>query len=290
MKPYIQLLRPLQWIKNTFVFFPLIFSQHLFEPNYFFKSVLAFIAFCLASSSIYCINDIVDKESDKQHPEKKKRPIASGEISVSSAVSIAMVFIVIVLIIALQLTNEFLIAIFLYIAFQFAYSFKFKHIVIVDIFIIALGFMLRVFSGAFAIHVQISHWIIITTLFLSLFLAASKRQGEFLLMKKLRIETKRKVLEDYSIGFLDMILMITATGTAISYALYTMADRTIKIFGSDNLIFTSVFVLFGIFRYLFLVLSKEEGENPALVLFHDKAMSINLLLWLFSCIAIIYYF
>lgn len=289
MPAIIRLLRPLQWLKNGFVFTPLIFSKHLFEKEYNNKAMLAFIAFCMASSFIYVINDIIDREADKLHPEKKKRPIASGEISVPFGIGIAVILSAVSLIIAQLLPVQFLYTIVVYIAIQFAYSFSLKHIVILDLFIIATGFMLRVFGGALAIQVVISHWIIITTLFLSLFLAASKRRSELVMIQKLQIETKRRVLQDYTISFLDSLLIITTTGMAISYALYTMAERTISVFGSEYLIFTTIFVLFGIFRYLFLVIVKEEGENPTAILTKDAPTAINLFLWIITCVTIIYF-
>ncbi len=289
MSPIIRLLRPLQWLKNGFVFTPLIFSKHLFEKEYNNKALLAFMAFCLASSFIYIINDIIDRGADKLHPEKMKRPIASGEISIPFAISIALILGAASLAIAQLLPIQFLYTILIYIAIQFAYTFSLKHIVILDLFIIATGFMLRVFGGALAIQVVISHWIIITTLFLSLFLAASKRRSELVMIKKFQIETKRRVLQEYSIPFLDTLLMITTTGMAISYALYTMAERTISVFGSEYLIFTTVFVLFGIFRYLFLVIVKEEGENPTAILTKDAPTAINLFFWIITCITIIYF-
>ncbi len=289
MSAIIRLLRPVQWLKNGFVFAPLIFSKHLFDKEYNTKAALAFVAFCLASSLIYIINDILDREGDKLHPEKKKRPIASGEISVSFAIGIAVLLGASSLLVAQLLPIQFLYIILIYIAIQFAYSFSLKHIVILDLFIIATGFMLRVFGGALAIQVTISHWIVITTLFLSLFLAASKRRAELVMIQKQHIDTKRRVLQEYSVPFLDSLLIITTTGMAISYSLYTMAERTIAVFGSEYLIFTTVFVLFGIFRYLFLVIVKEEGENPTAILTQDAPMAINLFLWLITCVAIIYF-
>lgn len=289
MSAIIRLLRPVQWLKNGFVFAPLIFSKHLFDKEYNTKAALAFVAFCLASSLIYIINDILDREGDKLHPEKKKRPIASGEISVSFAIGIAVLLGASSLLVAQLLPIQFLYIILIYIAIQFAYSFSLKHIVILDLFIIATGFMLRVFGGALAIQVTISHWIVITTLFLSLFLAASKRRAELVMIQKQHIDTKRRVLQEYSVPFLDSLLIITTTGMAISYSLYTMAERTIAVFGSEYLIFTTVFVLFGIFRYLFLVIVKEEGENPTAILTKDAPMAINLFLWLITCVAIIYF-
>ncbi len=289
LKSIIRLLRPVQWLKNGFVFTPLIFSKHLFESNYNYNALLAFAAFCLISSTVYIVNDIIDREADKLHPEKKKRPIAAGEISISLSLLLAAVLTGFVLFLSLLLNFEFQLIIFGYLFLQLAYTFFLKHVVIVDVFIIALGFMLRVFAGAVAIDVEISNWIVITTLFLSLFLAVSKRRSEMMMIQKMQIETKRVVLENYSVQFLDYIIVITATGMAISYSLYTMAERTISVFGSEHLILTTIFVLFGIFRYLYLVVKLEQGENPTAVLIKDAPMGINMLLWIISIIIIIYF-
>lgn len=289
MLALIRFLRPLQWLKNGFVFTPLIFSKHMLEKEYNNKAVLAFVAFCFISSAVYAINDIIDREADKLHPVKKKRPIASGEISVLSGIGIALILLSLGLYIAQQLPLMFTVIITSYIVIQFFYSYNLKHIVILDVFIIALGFMLRVFGGAVAIDVDISNWIIITTLFLSLFLAVSKRRSELIMIQQSNSETKRKVLEKYSIQFLDYVLVITATGMALSYSLYTMAERTIMMFGSEHLIFTTVFVLFGIFRYLYLVMTKGEGENPTAILVKDAPLGINLLVWLTSIVFLIYF-
>ncbi len=289
MPALIRLLRPLQWLKNGFVFTPLIFSKHLFEKEYNNKAIIAFIAFCLVSSAVYIINDIVDKEADKIHPEKKKRPLASSEISIVTAIGVSVILFSSSLFISQQLPLLFSGIILTYAVLQIMYSFVLKHVVILDVFIVAFGFMLRVISGAVAIDVVISNWIIITTLFVSLFLAVSKRRSELAMIQQASIETKRKVLEQYSVQFLDYILIITATGIAISYSLYTMADRTITAFGTEHLIFTIVFVLFGIFRYLHLVINKGQGENPAAMLINDAPLGINLFLWTLSVVSIIYF-
>ncbi|MCK9409484.1 MAG: decaprenyl-phosphate phosphoribosyltransferase [Bacteriovoracaceae bacterium] len=289
MPAIFRLLRPLQWLKNGFVFTPLIFSKHLFEKEYYVDAFLSFIVFCFASSLVYIINDIVDREGDKLHPNKKQRPIASGEISIPFAAGISSFLALIVFVFASFLPVYFQYAVLIYIILQLAYSFSLKHVVILDLFIIAMGFMLRVFGGAFAIQVEISHWIVITTLFLSLFLAASKRRSELVMIKKQHIETKRRVLQEYTVPFLDTLLIITTTGMAIAYSLYTMAERTIEVFNSEYLIFTTVFVVFGIFRYLFLVIVKEEGENPTAILTTDMPTAINVLLWLITCVSIIYF-
>lgn len=289
MRSILRLLRPQQWLKNAFVFTPLIFSKHLTESEFGVRAVMAFIAFCLVSSSVYIINDILDRNADKLHPVKKKRPIASGQISVPFAAIISLFLFAGSVSISLFLNQSFTGIVLSYFVLQSAYSAVLKHIVLVDVFVIAFGFMLRVFGGAMAIDVMISHWIVITTLFLSLFLAVSKRRSELSMIQNLNIESKRIVLEQYSIQFLDYVLIITSTGVIISYSLYTMAERTISVFGSENLIFTTVFVLFGIFRYLFLVINKGEGENPAAVIVKDKPMGINLIVWVCSVLMIIYY-
>ena len=195
MPSIIRLLRPQQWLKNFFVFAPLIFSQHLFDVSHNIVAVKAFITFCLISSCVYIINDIFDKEADKLHPEKKYRPIASGRISVPFAIIILCIVLAIVFFISFSLPVEFQIVIIIYFVLQFFYSISLKHIVVLDIFLIASGFMLRVVGGAFAIEVPLSHWLIICTMFLALFLAIAKRRGEFLLVRSENLDSKRKVLQ-----------------------------------------------------------------------------------------------
>jgi 4-hydroxybenzoate polyprenyltransferase len=288
MPALIRLLRPSQWLKNGFVFAPLIFSKHLFEIEYFLQSLIAFVAFCLASSLVYINNDILDKEADRLHPEKKKRPIASGEISIAIASSVIAILFALTIFITIKISILFTGIVLFYIVLQTFYSLKLKNVVILDVFIIAMGFMLRVFSGAVAIDVIISHWIVICTLFLSLFLAVSKRRSELVMIQLHKIETKRKVLNEYDINYLNLTLVITATGMAISYSLYTMAERTIETFGTEYLIFTTIFVLFGIFRYLYLVINKGMGENPNKILIKDLPMAVNILLYLVTIVSIIY--
>ncbi|MDD8018063.1 MAG: decaprenyl-phosphate phosphoribosyltransferase [Bacteroidota bacterium] len=285
----IRLLRPSQWLKNTFVFMPLVFSRHLFQWEYTVQAVTAFVAFCFASSCVYIINDIIDKEADKLHPTKKYRPIPAGEISTTPASITALILLGLTIFFSFKLAMLYTGMILFYIGMQILYSFILKNIVIVDVFVIAMGFMIRVLGGAVAIDVTISHWIVITTLFLSLFLAVSKRRSEIVMIQQYNIQTKRLVLEQYSIQFLDYILVITATGMAISYSLYTMAERTIAVFGTEYLIFTTIFVLFGIFRYLFLVLIKGQGENPTEILLKDIPMGLNMFFWMITVVFIIYF-
>ncbi len=285
---YIRLLRPSQWIKNFFVFAPLVFSRNLFQPKPFLQALQGFAAFCLISSSVYVLNDIFDRDADRAHPIKRNRPIASGKVTISAGIIWSTILFVTAVAIAFFLPTNFLSIVVLYFVIQFLYSLILKEIVILDLFIIAAGFMLRVIGGAEVINVQVSSWIILCTMFLSLFLAVAKRRGELVLSKEISGTVMRKVLREYSVEFINHVMMITATGMAISYALYTVAGRTVIVFGTEKLIFTTIFVLFGIFRYLYLVLHKNMGENPVTILAKDLPTLINLSLWFLTCLVIIY--
>ncbi len=288
MRDIIKLLRVKQWIKNFFVFGPIIFSKHLFDIQYVNAALLAFLSFCLLSSTIYIINDIVDLDIDKLHPIKKNRPITSGRISVPVAIIIAGVLFLIVVYINIFLEHYFQLVSLSYFILNILYTFWFKHIVILDVFSIAGGFMLRVLGGAIVINVPASPWLIICTLFISLFLAFAKRRSEIITMEDKQNSTTRKVLDDYDLKFLDIMLVITSSGMAISYSLYTVSERTIKELNTDNLIYTTIFVLYGIFRYLYLLLKKNIGEDTAQVLLKDTPMMINIFLWVITCIIILY--
>jgi 4-hydroxybenzoate polyprenyltransferase len=237
---------------------------------------------------VYVINDIFDRELDRAHPEKRRRPVAAGTVSVRGALAAAAILLLLVAALSLSTSLPLAVIVGIYFVLQLFYSYRLKHIVLLDIFIVASGFMLRVAAGAEVIGVVISNWIILCTLFLSLFLAVAKRRGEHVQADHDNREVRRKVLAEYDLRLMDQMMMITSTGMAISYALYTVADRTVKVFGTENLIFTTVFVLFGIFRYLFLVFKNNVGENPVMSILKDGPMFINILCWLVSCVAIIY--
>ena len=286
VNPYVKILRPHQWVKNLFLVAPLIFSKHLFDAQYFITETLAFIGFCLISSAVYVLNDIADREADKAHPIKRERPIAAGKISVARAVAFDLILLAASFMLARNLSPKYQLIAALYFLFNVAYSFWLKKIILVDVFMIAAGFMLRVIAGAFAIDVQVSPWLILCTLFVSVFLAVSKRRGEIIL----NIDADaRPVLREYDIAFIDQMMTIAASGMAISYALYTVAERTVTIFGTENLIFTTVFVLFGIFRYLFLIKKHNAEDNPTYLLLTDAVMMLNVLAWFLSCVFIIYF-
>lgn len=288
IKEIIKLIRVKQWIKNFFVFGPIIFSRHLFELQYIHFAVIAFLSFCFLSSSIYVINDIVDRNTDRLHPDKKKRPIASGKISPVSGLVIFSILILCSIYLNSFLGEMFWLISASYFLLNIFYTFWFKHIVLLDVFSIAGGFMLRVVGGAAAISVIASPWLIICTLFVSLFLGFAKRRSELVNMNSDGGSLTRKVLDDYDIAFLDIMLMITASGMAISYSLYTVSERTIKELNTENLIYSTVFVLYGIFRYLYLLMKKNLGEDTAQVLLKDLPMTINIFLWVVTCIAILY--
>jgi 4-hydroxybenzoate polyprenyltransferase len=284
----IKIIRPSQWLKNVFLFAPLIFSKHLFEPVYLGREIIAFLGFCLVSSTIYVLNDILDRESDKLHPVKRNRPLASGTITLLSAIIIIVVLLCFLISMVPLLNMRFWYTVIFYSLINIAYSLGLKRIVLVDVFIVAGGFMLRVLAGVFAIEVEISSWLVLCTLFVSVFLAVSKRRGEVLLISATESFVARPVLKQYSIEFMDQIMTVAASGMAISYALYTVADRTINTFKTEYLIFTTVFVLFGIFRYIFLMRDKKIDDNPMHLLLSDTPMMVNILVWFLACVVIIY--
>jgi 4-hydroxybenzoate polyprenyltransferase len=288
IKNYFKLLRVPQWIKNFFVFVPLVFSQHLFEKDYFVLVLAGFAIFCLASSIVYVVNDVIDVELDKMHPVKRFRPIPSGKISRGNALITAFVLFLIAGV-ALSVFNAgFAMAVIAYFLLNVLYSFSFKHIVLLDIFSIAAGFMLRVVAGGLIIRVPISSWLLLTTMFISLFLAVIKRQSELRLNNEDVNSVTRKVLSSYSMEFTKQIETVTASGVIICYALYTVSARTVSIFGTENLIYTTPFVVFGIFRYMYLVYMNNKGENTTEIMLTDIPMILNIFIYILAVTLIIY--
>ena len=285
---YLKLIRVHQWVKNFFVFVPLLFSLHIFDWSYLQTSLLAFLIFCLASSSIYVINDLVDVNADRAHPRKKNRPIASGKIKVPSAVIVSSLLLVIIFTIIPYSNFEFLLSVIGFLVLNILYSFIFKNIVILDIFSIAAGFAIRVLGGAFAINVPISNWLLLTTMFISLFLGVMKRHSELVLVSENENHESRKVLSQYSLNFADQMATVAAAGVIICYALYTVAPRTVTVFGSENLIYTTPFVVFGIFRFMYLEYQSQKGENTTRVVATDLPMILTVILYILVTMFIIY--
>lgn len=287
---FLKLIRVTHWIKNLFVFVPLIFSLHLFHFDYFTKVTITFILFCLSSSAIYVINDIVDLEADRQHPIKRNRPLASGKFSINFAYIVFSLLVLVSLSSALLIDSGLLIILIIFIILNLSYSLYLKHIVLLDIFSIAAGFSLRVYAGAFIIDVPISSWLILSTIFISLFLAIMKRHSELKRFENNDDIKTRKVLESYSIDFTKQMATVAASGLVTCYALYTVAERTVKAFGTDNLIYTIPFVVFGLFRFMYLEYINQKGENTTEILLTDLPTILNLLLYIIACILIIYKF
>jgi 4-hydroxybenzoate polyprenyltransferase len=285
---YLKLVRVPQWIKNMFVFVPLLFSQHLFDKEYFLTTLLAFIVFCLASSLIYVINDIIDIDADKAHPTKKNRPLPSGLISKQSAMFVAAGLAVLLLILLPQFNNEFIYFVVSFVILNILYSFWLKHIVILDVFSIATGFAIRVLAGAVVISVPISSWLILTTMFISLFLGVMKRHSELILVAESENAPSRKVLSQYSLNFADQMATVAAAGVIICYALYTVSERTVTIFGTENLIYTTPFVVYGIFRFMYLEYISNKGDNTTKIVFTDVQIIVTVLAYVTTTVLIIY--
>jgi len=288
IRPFVSLLRPKQWLKNFFVFAPLIFAKELFHPDPLKTAIQAFIAFCITASAIYVINDISDVEADRSHPTKRDRPIASGAISTKNALLLLSVLLIGDILVIFRMDPRFIFILATYFFLNIAYSFKLKEVLLLDVFIVAAGFMLRVVGGAYAIDVRVSSWLVLCSLFISLFLGFAKRRGELQQVLASGGNTKRKVLLLYRTDFIDQLLTIVAAGTVISYALYTVSARTIEVFGTEKLIYTTVFVLYGVFRYLYLIHTSPTIESPTTAVTSDIPIIVTGILWIVSCIILIY--
>lgn len=287
IRDLIKSLRPLQWSKNAFVFAGLFFSQHLFHLPYLLKAISAFFLFSFVSGATYIINDIKDLEEDKVHPKKRFRPIPSGRLRVSFALSFAVILIIISLIFGYLLNQNFFLVLLLYLILTIAYSFFLKDIVILDLLAIAFGFVLRALAGTVVIEVNLSVWLFICTILLALFLGITKRKAEIALLGDSAIN-HRSVLSHYSHNFLDQMTSVVTAATVVSYSIYTVAPETVAKFGTNKLIFTIPFVLYGIFRYLYLIYHAEFRENPEWALVKDIPLTIAILLWGLSVVLILY--
>lgn len=281
-------LRPRQWIKNIAVFAGLIFSQNFFNPEKIWLVFAAAFIFCGASSSIYLINDSLDAEQDKLHPHKKHRPIASGHLRIGLALCMAVVLMSFSATAAFVLNIGFFFLLALYLIIETLYSLYWKHIVIIDLFCIACGFLLRVLAGAVVINVPVSNWLLICTIFLSLFLALGKRRGELVLLEDAACG-HRYVLAKYSLVFIDQLISIVTGATIFSYVLYVFSPETIMKFKTRGLEYTVIFVIYGIFRYLYLIYQKKLGGSPERLLFADKPLLINLLFYFAAVFVALYH-
>jgi 4-hydroxybenzoate polyprenyltransferase len=281
-------LRPAQWTKNLFVAAALIFAKKVFDLPLLLRTLAAFAVFCLLSGAIYIVNDVLDAAEDRLHPRKSRRPIAAGRIGRSEAVALAAGLAALSLVAADLLDPAFFAVAAAYVLLQLAYSVRLKDVVILDIFVVALGFVLRVVAGGLVIAVPISPWLLLCTMLLALFLAMSKRRHELLLLEG-DAARHRRSLGEYSFRLLDQMISVVTASTVMAYCLYTVSEETVRKFGTDRLIYTTPFVLYGIFRYLYLIHQKDQGGSPEELILKDKPLLLAIVLWIAAIVAIIYF-
>ena len=277
-------MRPRQWTKNLAVFAAIVFSGNLFELRLLAVTSLAFVSFCLVSSALYALNDVLDSQRDRQHPIKRERPVASGRMSPSTALSISAVLVIAGGALSLVVGLPFALTLMGYVVLHLLYFFGLKNVSIVDMLVIAAGFVLRAVGGAVAISVPVSPWLVLCTGLLALFLAAAKRRHELLLLRGHSSE-HRPVLSEYSAELLDSFMVTLSAATITSYALYTFFEARAPHY---LMMLTIPFVIYGVLRYQFLVLSKHRGGRPEEVLLGDVPILIDVALWLSSAVAVLY--
>ena len=292
IKNIVLLLRPQQWVKNGFVFLPLFFNGQLFDADALLSTFMAFVAFCFAAAGIYCMNDIVDAEADRRHPKKCSRPIASGAISTALGWALAAICLAVsfttILFVGDSWTNV-AIVIGIYFVMNIAYCLRLKQIAIVDVFIISIGFVLRIFVGGFATGIFISHWIVLMTFLLALFLALAKRRDDVAIYEQTGV-LPRKNVAAYNLDFMNQAIGIVAAITMVCYIMYTVSPDVVARFegGGKYLYLTSIFVLAGIIRYLQITIVNLSSGSPTKVLIHNRFLQICLACWIVSFLIIIY--
>jgi 4-hydroxybenzoate polyprenyltransferase len=287
--PYslVRSLRPEQWTKNLIIFGGLLFGQRLLDPSSVLKATGAFAVFCALSGVVYLLNDVADRDADRRHPLKKHRPIASGAVSTSAALATAAAIAVVALTAAFLLRVQFGFFAMAYVALLAFYSGPLKHVVIIDVLTIAIGFVLRAAAGAVVIDVPISNWLLFVTILGALFLALSKRRHELVLLAD-GATSHRPILQEYSPYLLDQMISVVTASTLVAYAFYTINPETVEKFHTTHLSLTLPFLLYGIFRYLYLVHQKEGGGSPAETLLNDRPLLACVALWALAVALIIY--
>jgi len=284
---YLKLLRPKEWAKNLFLYIPLFFAGEIFNWLKVFHVFEGFIAFCCIASSIYIINDYADKEDDKKHPQKQNRPIASGAVSIGTALTIFAILAAAGFFIAYFISTKFFFLLGLYFSLNIGYSFGLKNIAILDIFIIAIGFALRVRSGGSIAKVDVTIWLNIMIFLLALFMAAGKRRDDVLLKISFGNDM-RKAAKGYTLDFLNALLALISSVMIVSYFMYTVSQSVIERHGTSRLYLTSLFVMAGIMRYLQIIYVNADSGSPTKILYKDRFIQISLLLWMISFYVILY--
>ena len=288
IKAIIQTLRPYQWTKNSLVFAALIFSLSFFQTDLLLRSFAAFLLFCAASSAAYIMNDLKDLKEDRLHPLKKNRPLPSGKLSAGIAIAIMVLLAATAITGSVVLHRKFAVVLGLYFLLNIGYSFGLKKIVILDVMMVSAGFLLRALAGAAVIDVEASRWLFLCTLMLALMLTTGKRYHEISFLQK-EAGNHRKSLSNYNLPLLEAMLLISGGASILTYSLYTISAETINHIGTPNLIYSTLFVVFGVFRYLYLLYVKAEGGDPARLVISDIPFIINGILWICSILFIIYY-
>jgi 4-hydroxybenzoate polyprenyltransferase len=280
-------LRPRQWAKNVFVFAALVFAGRLGNPGAVLRACATFAVFCVLSSAVYLINDVRDREADRKHPHKRHRPIAAGEIGAPTASAVSVVLAVIALVAAFALGPGVGAVATTYLVLNLGYSFGLKQVVILDVMLVASGFLLRALAGALALNVAISRWLVMCTGLLSLFLGFVKRRQEIAALEG--GTATRPILREYSLPFLDQMIAVVTGATVVAYALYAFSPEVAQKLGTEHLGLTIPFVLFGIFRYLYLVHQRGIGENPTTVVLSDGPLVLDVALWGAAVLVALYY-
>jgi len=280
-------MRPHQWVKNLFVLAPLIFSMNLFAPVAIMQAALGCAAFCLMSSSLYIINDIIDADADRAHPTKRFRPIASGELTVGAALTGSASLLILGLGIGVSVGWAFLAVAVTYYVLTLSYCLALKKVAILDCMVIAMGFALRLVGGSAAIGVASTNWLIICAFLLALILAFVKRRQELMVLSE-SAKQHRAVLGDYTIGFLDQVISILVAAAIVCYALYTVDPNTQSRFDTDWLIYGTVFVIYGLLRYVAIIEDPTRGGDPSKVLVSDKGLILTILGWVVYNTFVIY--
>lgn len=287
----LRLIRPFQWIKNLFVFMPMFFGGYLFNGTMWIESTMAFVAFSMMASAIYCINDIKDVKADREHPEKKKRPIASGKVSVTSAWILCLILVAgseaICMFAIDQNSLELLLVVNLYLVMNIAYCFGLKRISIVDVLIIAIGFVLRLVAGGVSCGIELSPWIVLMTFLLALFMAFAKRRDDVIIRESTGIVTRKNTI-GYSLPYLNLILGMLAGVTMVCYIMYTVSPEVVERFNNSYIYASSIFVLAGIIRYLQIAIVNSKSGSPTKILLHDRFIQACCIMWVLFFVIIIY--
>jgi 4-hydroxybenzoate polyprenyltransferase len=286
LRALLKTMRPRQWAKNVFIFAALVFDKQLLNPDSFLRTLAGFALFCLISSSVYIFNDLADVEADRQHPDKKNRPIASGKLSVGAAWAAGIVLVIVTLGLSFFLTRGFETVIAIYFIINMAYSKWLKHIPILDVLIIATGFVLRVHAGVTLIQVQrFSPWLYVVMTLLALFLGFGKRRAELALLAQ-GAGSHRKVLDGYTLPLLDQYIMIVSGTTIVAYSLYTFSAPNVP--ENHSMMLTIPFVVYAIFRYLYLIEVEHAGGAPEEILLSDRPFQVAMFLWGVTVLAVFY--